>query len=79
VIISLILSVVVGALLSRFYNVLTLLLAGTFLLFIFLVRFDCAEQCLVRSLFEYAVLSASLQISYFLGLFSDERLRYYAP
>ena len=72
---SLILSIVVGALLGRFYNVLALLLACTLLLFIFMVRFACAEQSLVRLLFEYAVLTASLQISYFLGLFSEEQLR----
>jgi hypothetical protein len=70
VISSLVLSVMVGALLGRFCHVLALLLACTLLLF----RFACAEQSLVRSIFEYAVHTASLQISYFLGLFSEEQL-----
>jgi hypothetical protein len=73
--IPLILSALVGALLGRFCNVLALLLTCILVLFIFIVRFAYAEYSLVRSLFEYAVLTTSLQIGYFLGLFFEGRRR----
>jgi hypothetical protein len=56
VIVYLILSVLLGTILGRFCNVLALLLACIFVLFIFIVRFAYAELSLVRSLFEYVVL-----------------------
>jgi hypothetical protein len=72
--VCLILSVLFGAILGRFCKVLALLLACAFILFIFIVRFAYGEHSLLRSLFEFAVLTTSLQIAYFLGLFSDGRV-----
>lgn len=71
-IVPLILSVLLGALLGRFCNVLVLLLACAFVLFIYILKFGFAEHGLAHSLFEYVALSTGLQIGYILGLFSDE-------
>ncbi len=74
-IVYLILSVLLGSILGRFCNFLAVILACTFVLFIFILRFAYAEHSLVRSLFEYVVLITSLQIGYFLSVISDGRLR----
>jgi hypothetical protein len=74
VIVYLIVSVLLGTILGRFCNVRALFLASTFVLIIFIVRFAYGEHSLLRSLFEFAMLNTSLQISYVIGLFYYERL-----
>jgi hypothetical protein len=77
--VCLILSVLLGAVLGRFCNVLALLLACTSVLVVFSVRFAYVEHSLLRSLFEFAVLTTSLQIAYLLGLVSDVTIRNRRP
>jgi len=68
--ILLIWSVLLGAVLGRFFKVLVLVPACGFLLLAVLVRSADGEHGLVRPLLEVAVLITSLQIGYVSGLLS---------
>ena len=63
-------SVLLGAVLGRFFKVLVLVLAGVFALAVVLVRSAEVEQGLLRPLLEFAALITSLQIGYVSGLLS---------
>ncbi|MGH6794530.1 MAG: hypothetical protein ACREDD_00075 [Methylocella sp.] len=68
--IMLIWSVLLGAVLGRFFKVVVLVPACALLLAAVLVRSANVEHGLVRALLEFAALSASLQIGYVSGLLS---------
>jgi hypothetical protein len=68
--ILLIWSVLLGAVLGRFFKILVLVPACAFLLAAVLVRSADGEHGLLRPLLEFAVLIASLQIGYVSGLLS---------
>lgn len=68
--ILLIWSVLLGAVLGRFFKVLVLVPACAFLLATVLVRSADVEHGLLRPLLEFAVLITSLQIGYVSGLLS---------
>jgi hypothetical protein len=68
--ILLIWSVLLGAVLGRFFKVLVLVPACTFLLAAVLVRSAYFGHDLLRPLLEFAVLITSLQIGYVSGLLS---------
>src|ERR1700730_4024339 len=68
--ILLIWSVLLGAVLGRFFKVLVLVPACAFLLVAVLVRSADGEHGLLRPLLEFAVLITSLQIGYVSGLLS---------
>ncbi len=73
--ILLIWSVLLGAVLGRFFKVLVLVPAGAFVLAAVLVRSSDIEYGLLRPLLEFAVLIASLQIGYASGLlFHSQRV-----
>ena len=63
-------SVLLGAVLGRFFKVLVLVLACAFVLAVVLVRSADGEHGLLRPLLEFAVLITSLQIGYVVGLVS---------
>ncbi len=63
-------SVLLGAILGRFFKVLVLVLAYAFVLAVVLVRSADGEHGLLRPLLEFAVLITSLQIGYVFGLVS---------
>ena len=63
-------SVLLGAVLGRFFKVLVLVPACAFLLAAVLVRSADVEHGLLRPLLEFAVLITSLQIGYVSGLLS---------
>jgi hypothetical protein len=68
--ILLIWSVLLGAVLGRFFKVLVLVPACAFLLAAVVVRSVNGEHGLLRPLLEFAVLNATLQIGYVSGLVS---------
>ena len=68
--ILLIWSVLLGAVLGRFFKVLVLIPACAFLLAAVVVRSAHGEHGLLRPLLEFAVLITSLQIGYVFGLVS---------
>ncbi len=68
--ILLIWSVLLGAVLGRFFKVLVLVPAGAFVLATVLVRSTDGDHGLLHPLLEFAVLIASLQIGYVSGLLS---------
>ena len=68
--ILLIWSVLLGAVLGRFFKVLVLVPACAFLLAAVVVRSANGEHGLLRPLLEFAVLITSLQIGYVSGLLS---------
>ena len=61
-------SVLLGAVLGRFFKVLVLVLACAFVLAVVLVRSADGEHGLLRPLLEFAVLITSLQIGYVSGV-----------
>jgi hypothetical protein len=63
-------SVLLGAILGRFFKVLVLIPACAFVLAAVLVRSADVERGLLRPFFEFAVLITSLQIGYVSGLLS---------
>jgi hypothetical protein len=63
-------SVLLGAVLGRFFKVLALVPACAFVLAVVLVRSADGEHGLLRALLEFAVLITSLQIGYVVGLVS---------
>src|ERR1700730_18164548 len=63
-------SVLLGAVLGRFFKVLVLAPACAFVFVAILVRFVYVEHGLLRPLLEFAGLITSLQIGYVLGLLS---------
>ena len=63
-------SVLLGAVLGRFFKVLVLVPAGALVLAAVLVGSADVEHGLLRRLLEFAVLIASLQIGYVSGLFA---------
>ncbi len=63
-------SVLLGALLGRFFNVWILLPGCALILAAVLVRSAVGEHGLLRPLLEFTMLSATLQIGYVLGLVS---------
>ena len=63
-------SVLLGAVLGRFFKVLVLVPACAFVLAAVLVRSADVEHGLLRPLLEFAVLITSLQIGYASGLLS---------
>ena len=68
--ILLIWSLLLGAVLGRFFKVLVLLPASAFVLAAVLVRSADVEHGLLRPLLEFAALITSLQIGYVSGLLS---------
>jgi hypothetical protein len=68
--ILLIWSVLLGAVLGRFFKVLVLVPACAFLLATVVVRSANGEHGLVRALLEFVVLITSLQIGYASGMLS---------
>ena len=66
--ILLIWSVLVGAILGRFFKVLVLVPASALVLAAVLVRSAAVEHGLLRPLLEFAMLNATLQIGYVSGL-----------
>ena|ERR1700730_18253585 len=64
-------SVLLGAVLGRFFKVLVLAPACAFVFVAILVRFVYVEHGLLRPLLEFAGLITSLQIGYVLGLLSS--------
>ena len=68
--ILLIWSVLLGAVLGRFFKDLVLVPAGAFVLAAVLLRSAAFEHGLLRPLLEFAVLITSLQIGYVSGLLS---------
>jgi hypothetical protein len=66
----LIASLLLGAVLGRFFKVLVLVPACAFILAAILVRSADVEHGLLRPLLEFAVLITSLQIGYVSGLLS---------
>jgi hypothetical protein len=66
----LIASLLLGAVLGRFFKVLVLVPACAFILAVILVRSADVEHGLLRPLLEFAVLITSLQIGYVSGLLS---------
>jgi hypothetical protein len=69
--ILLIWSVLLGAVLGRFFKVWVLVPACAFLLAAVVVRSANGEHGLLRPLLEFAVLNATLQIGYVSGLVSN--------
>jgi hypothetical protein len=69
--ILLIWSVLLGAVLGRFFKVWVLVPACAFLLAAVVVRSANGEHSLLRPLLEFAVLNATLQIGYVSGLVSN--------
>ena len=63
-------SVLLGAVLGRFFKVLVLVPACALVLAVVLVRSADGEHGLLRPLLEFAVLITSLQIGYVVGLVS---------
>lgn len=63
-----IVSVLLGAVLGRFFKVLVLVPASAFILAAVLVRSAAVESGLPRTLLEFALLNATLQIGYVAGL-----------
>ena len=63
-------SVLLGAVLGRFFKVLVLVPACALVLAVVLVRSADGEHGLLRALLEFAVLITSLQIGYVFGLVS---------
>ena len=63
-------SVLVGAVLGRFFKVLVLVPACALVLAVVLVRSADGEHGLLRPLLEFAVLITSLQIGYVFGMVS---------
>jgi hypothetical protein len=63
-------SVLLGAVLGRFFNVLVLVPACALVLAAVLVRSANLEHGLLRPLLEFGVLNATLQIGYVCGLLS---------
>ena len=63
-------SVLLGAVLGRFFKVLVLVPACALVLAVVLVRSADGEHGLLRPLLEFAVLITSLQIGYVFGLVS---------
>jgi hypothetical protein len=63
-------SVLLGAVLGRFFKVLVLVPACALVLAVVLVRSADGEHGLLRALLEFAVLITSLQIGYVVGLVS---------
>ncbi len=68
--ILLIWSVLLGAILGRFFKVLVLVPASALVLAAVLVRSAAVEHGLLRPLLEFAMLNATLQIGYVSGLLS---------
>ncbi len=68
--ILLIWSVLLGAILGRFFKVLVLVPACALLLAVVLVISAAVEHGLLRPLLEFAMLNATLQIGYVSGLLS---------
>jgi len=68
--ILLIWSVLLGAVLGRFFKVLVLVPACAFVLAAVVVRSTNGEHGLLRPILEFAVLNATLQIGYISGLLS---------
>jgi hypothetical protein len=64
-------SVLLGAVLGRFFKVLVLVPACALVLAVVLVRSADGERGLLRPLLEFAVLITSLQIGYVFGLVSQ--------
>ena len=69
--ILLIWSVLVGAILGRFFRVLVLVPASAFVLAAVLVRSAAVEHGLLHPLLEFAMLIATLQIGYVTGVVSS--------
>jgi hypothetical protein len=65
-----IVSVLLGAVLGRFFKVLVLVPACAFMLAAVLVRSAAFEHGLLRTLLEFGLLNATLQIGYVSGLLS---------
>jgi hypothetical protein len=65
-----IVSVLLGAILGRFFKVLVLIPACAFILAAVLVRSAAFEHGLLRMLIEFGLLNATLQIGYISGLLS---------
>jgi hypothetical protein len=63
-------SVLLGAVLGRFFKVLVLVPASALILAAVLVGFGDVEHGLLRPLLEFALLNATLQIGYISGLLS---------
>jgi hypothetical protein len=63
-------SVLLGAILGRFFKVLVLIPACAFVLAAVFVRSAAVEHGLLRSLLEFAALNAALQIGYVSGALS---------
>ena len=63
-------SVLLGVVLGRFFKVLVLVPACAFILVAVLVRYAAGEHGLLRPLLEFAVLIAALQIGYASNLLS---------
>jgi hypothetical protein len=66
-------SVLLGAVLGRFFKVLVLVPACAFVFVAILVRSAYVEHGLLPPPLEFAVLITSLQIGYVLGLFDEAR------
>ena len=66
----LIVSVLLGVVLGRFFKVLVLVPACAFILAAVLVRSAAGEHGLLRPLLEFAILNAALQIGYASSLLS---------
>ena len=64
-------SVLLGAVLGRFFKVWVLIPASAFVLAAVLVRSAAVEHGLLRPLLEFAALITSLQIGYVSGLLSQ--------
>jgi hypothetical protein len=63
-------SILLGAVLGRFFKVLVLVPACALVLAAVVIRFAEGEHGLLRQLLEFAVLNATLQIGYVSGLLS---------
>ncbi|MGB7046383.1 MAG: hypothetical protein WBD65_16250 [Methylocella sp.] len=66
-------SVLLGAVLGRFFKVWVLVPACAFVLAAVLVRAGAVEHGLLRALLEFAVLNATLQVGYVSGLLFHSR------
>lgn len=72
-------SVLLGAVLGRFFKVWVLVPACAFVLAAVLIRSADVQHGLLRPILEFAVLITSLQIAYVLGLISSFATRKAAP
>jgi hypothetical protein len=72
-------SVLLGAVLGRLFKFPVLLPACAFVLVVVFVSSSYVEHGLLRSFFEFAVLTTSLQIAYVLAMLSRPTIRKAAP